>query len=250
MFAFFNTAKLEKMKQITTTSEAVIKELLTDIRKYDDLMLKDEFITLTNSVQQFKNVASFKTLLDTVLNDARLLGEILKNSYRHHNGFHKIVLSKGALFKLRLHIFTSIPEVQVPMENIHNHRWNFASQIIEGRLRMEIFQKSDNPTAFFFNHDYMPANGADNYQVNLLGLSGLELTEERVIKAGENYYMACDELHRIVNYPNETVVTVIMTGAPTNQQCKLYSAQMFIDEQKEILRYNRNEIVTILEKLA
>jgi hypothetical protein len=237
------------MKETIKGMELKISGLLKDSRKYDDLINRNEPFTLTNSVIQFNDKELFDMLITYILNEPSLLSEVLKQSYRHHNGFHKIVLNKGALFKLRLHIFTSIPAIDIPMENIHNHRWNFASQVIMGKLKMEIFQKSSDGQHLFFDHNYRPANGEIKYQVELLGLSRLQLIEERVFKAGESYYMNCEELHRIVNYPNEKVVTVVMTGAPTNNNCKLYSSNIFSEEQKHILPYSRNELVSILETI-
>lgn len=239
------------MKELFKTSESKISELLKDSRRYDDLVNKDEYFTLTNTVTQFRDEKSFKTLITLVLNDPLIMNEVLKNSYRHHNGFHKIVLSNGALFKLRLHIFTSMPEINVPMENIHNHRWNFVSQIIKGKMKMEIFKKGKrlNDENLFFDHDYKPANGNSKYGVHLLGLTSLQLLEERIFQAGESYYMGCDEMHRIINLPNETVVTVVMTGIPNNNECKLFSKEIFAEEQKEVLRYSRNELARILETI-
>jgi len=220
-----------------------------DIRRYDDQIYKDEYFTLTNTVTQFRDEQSFKTLISLVLNNETLLNDILDNSYRHHNGFHKIVLCKGALFKIRLHVFMNMPEIDIPMENIHNHRWNFASQIIKGKMKMEIFKRGLEGDKYFFDYKYRPANGGGNYEVDLLGLSALEMIEERVFHSGESYYMDCDELHRIVNFPNEKVVTIVMTGIPNNKECKLYSKNIFSEERKEILKYSRNDLVRILESI-
>lgn len=240
------------MKELfKATTKSKINDLLKDSRQFDDLINRDEYFTLTNTVTQFRSENSFRLLIEQVLNDRTLLDEILQNSYRHHNGFHKIVLNRGALFKLRLHIFEKMPEITTPMENVHNHRWNFASQIIAGRLKMEIFQPNrDNiENNLFFDYDYKSSNGGNNYEVNLLGLSGLQITEERVFGAGESYYMDSNEMHRIINFQDERVVTIVMTGIPNNSECKLYSKNAFVDDQKEILKYSRNELLRVLESI-
>lgn len=237
------------MKELHKTSEPKIIEVLSDTRRYDDQIYKDEYFTLTNTVTQFRDEQSFNTLITHVLNNETLLNEILENSYRHHNGFHKIVLCKGALYKIRLHIFMSMPEVEIPMENIHNHRWNFASQIVKGKMKMEIFKKGLDGDKYYFDYAYKPANGGDNYEVDLLGLSPLELIEERIFHAGESYYMDCDEMHRIVNFPSEKVVTIVMTGIPNNKECKLYSKNIFAEERNEVIKYSRNDLIRILESI-
>jgi hypothetical protein len=159
------------------------------------------------------------------------------------------VLSQGNFFKFRLHIFTHIPEIDIPMENVHNHRWNFASQVISGKLKMQIFQRDRLSNQLFFDYDYKPADGSNKYKVDLKGLSSLTMTDERVFSGGESYYMDKEEMHRIINIPYENAVTLAMTGIPTNNDCKLFSANIFEEKHKEILKYSRNELVKMLETI-
>ncbi|WP_433269263.1 hypothetical protein ACQPZF_06460 [Actinosynnema sp. CS-041913] len=53
-------------------------------------------------------------------------------AYRHPNGFLKIVLIAEVEFQLRLHVWRPEPDSPVATENVHNHRWDFASAVLVG----------------------------------------------------------------------------------------------------------------------
>jgi hypothetical protein len=135
------------------------------------------------------------------------------------------------------------------MENIHDHRWNFASAVIKGPLKMEIFAKTASETKqTFFEHNYVPANNSDQYEAKLVGLADLKLIEEREFESGQYYYLAKEELHR-VKIENNNTVTIVMTGKPTNNACRLFSSNLFHDDQKSIIKYTKSELINILENI-
>lgn len=237
------------MPKHTKTRYPSMVGLIKDIRFYDNAIYKNERETLEQTVSQFKTKNALVDLISIILNDPRQLNIILDRSYRHQNGFHKIVITEGALFKLRLHIFENMAEIQLPMENIHNHRWNFSSQILKGDLKMEIYEKTDYGDNVYFDYNYNPSKHGNKYEVDLCGLTKLVMKEERLYKEGSFYYMNNKELHRIVNPTDQKVETIVMTGIPTNAKCKLYSQRVFTEGEKLMLKYSRLELIKLLENL-
>lgn len=241
--------EIRKMSKTNKTTDSPLLSLIKDIRYYDNAIYKNERATLEQTVSYFKSKNTLFELVNLVLNDPYQFNNILDKSYRHQNGFHKIVIAEGALFKLRLHIFEKMPEIQVPMENIHNHRWNFASHILKGSLKMEIYEKSDHGRDVFFDYDYNPSKQGNKYEVNLCGVTKLKLRSERIYSSGDTYYMNNHELHRIVNSADQKVETMVMTGMPTNSNCKLYSQHVFSEGEKLVLKYTRSELINLFENL-
>lgn len=118
-------------------------------------------------------------LIDKILEDSHLFQSVLKESYYHENGFHKIVLLSGPYFKLRVHHFGA--GVKIPMENIHDHRWPFASSILSGQLRMDMFREWNTMGSgeklyhFIYNSD----KSTGSYKTNFKGIKFIEKTKSR-----------------------------------------------------------------------
>lgn len=103
------------------------KAFVTDFYSHYD---PDNPKSLENCTGYFTDDRLIELLADIMADDTKL-AEIGQRSFRHVNGFDKIVLceDRDQGWKLRLHIWwpgaTSI-------EGLHDHRWNFASHMITG----------------------------------------------------------------------------------------------------------------------
>lgn len=188
-------------------------------------------------------------LISVVMKNDSLWKKALKNSYRHENGFHKIVLLSGKNFKLRIHHFGAT--AKIPMENIHDHRWPFASTILSGELKMDIFQRTDKETSTEELHHFIyksdKTNG--NYHTDYLGLSYLEKIQERVYYPGDSYLMRTDELHRIKNQDGDESITLILTGKPISKDCNLFARKPMKEEEKQLIHYSENELRKMLDEI-
>jgi len=205
--------------------------------------------TLIQVVSDLGKKDKLTSLLSSIGNDDYLLRSVLKKSYKHHNGFHKIVLFGTDVFKLRLHLFRPIVEMPLAMENIHNHRWNFASNIITGKLSMELFNENAIGDVEMNNYTYIAKGATDQYKVEYLGKTHLQRLSSIQYDSGCTYYMRSQELHRIINPDNVETCTLMMTGFPVSNNCNLYSQFKFKEEKQGVLTYTKNEILNLFQSI-
>ena len=188
-------------------------------------------------------------LIKQLLHNPVIFKRMVRKSYYHENGFHKIVLLSGKNFKLRLHHFGAA--ARIPMENIHDHRWPFASAILSGELKMDIFRVSPMPANAeeLYHFVYSSDKSTGSYSTELKGKAFLERTESRVYTPGESYLMRTEELHRIRNTQGEESITLILTGKPVSNQCNLYSKRPILEEEKKTVAYDPDDMAWMLGNL-
>lgn len=197
-------------------------------------------------------VDKLNEIIGSILEDEDLLQECLRSSYRHANGFDKIVLLSGPDFKLRLHRFVRDPTKQPPpAEHVHNHRWPFASRIIKGSLRMDLFaepggESPDSPTPFY-KYIYDSQKGDGGFNASYVGVRGLICISEGVRhEQGTTYCMSPEEMHRII-CSHESVTTLMLTGKPISSTCNLLSNTTLSFEQTRTQAYAREQLLEILD---
>lgn len=194
-------------------------------------------------------VDKLDNIIGSILEDEDLLQKCLKSSYRHANGFDKIVLLSGPNFKLRLHRFVQDPTKQPPpAEHVHNHRWPFASCIIEGRLCMDLFAEGGDPdlTIPFHKYIYHSQKEDGGFNASYVGVRGLVPISESVLhEQGTTYCMSPEEMHRII-CSHESVTTLMLTGKPISSTCNLLSNTRLSFEQTRTKPYAREQLLEIL----
>jgi hypothetical protein len=190
-------------------------------------------------------------LIHLILKDSDAMEAVRKASYFHQNGFHKIVLLSMKNFKLRLHHFGA--GAHIPMENIHDHRWPFASTILNGKLRMDLFEVNNEAAhgEDLIHYRYDSDKSTGSYTTTLMGLTKLIRYERKVYEAGSSYLMTTKELHRIINKPGDESITMILTGRPVGTTCNLYAKRMITEQEKETPNYTltglRNQLLDMSE---
>ncbi|MFW1644925.1 hypothetical protein [Acinetobacter guillouiae] len=150
-------------------------------------------------------------LLTSILADQHTLTEISARSYRHGNGFLKVVLLDRG-FKLRLHIWFA---GQACEENIHDHRWSFSSLILTGALTSEIWKDHAHGQQLQEYEYHAATKSHAPFKINA-GMQTLKLDHLQHNIAGESYVMPKGKLHRIIN-PGHQVVATMMCSGPTEQ---------------------------------
>jgi hypothetical protein len=144
--------------------------------------------------------------LRACLRDDAALQAIAARSHFHGNGFYKIVLADDPAFRLRLHIWPAGCDAQ---ENLHSHRWHFASTVLSGRLESEIWEDAVAPQdASYDEYLYFGfAAGKQPYDLPV-GKARVVLRERVVQRAGEAYTMLPHVMHRIVSSGREMTSTL------------------------------------------
>jgi hypothetical protein len=255
---FDNKAQISemKMKAIDLILRSVIESDILNgrfnelIESLDECLEKGNDETLVSANIILARPEILAALIKMICSKPDRLAKTVEASYYHENGFHKIVLLEGRTFKLRLHHFGA--SARIPMENIHDHRWSFASTILSGELKMDLFtigsKETQTEEVYHFKYDSEKKTG--KYQTYFVAQTHLKKTESRIYQPGATYLMLPHELHRIRNTPNQESVTIILTGKPVNQKCNLYSKRMILEVEKKTMQYEKEVLTQMLNSLA
>ena len=165
-------------------------------------------------MQQTFTPACVLGLLDEVLANPDLLAEVAGRSYHHGNGFLKVVLANRQGWKLRLHIW--FPDAPCE-ENIHDHRWSFASTVLCGALLSETFVDDPQGPVNGVEYLYHASQGGDSSRKVASGDFRLRSQGRTMRRAGEAYALPSSVLHRICDYTGKGLVATMMCSAPTRQ---------------------------------
>jgi hypothetical protein len=151
--------------------------------------------------------ALLRSALSVVRSDEHALEVVASRSSIHHNGFAKVVLSRGAGWSLRLHVWT--PWIQSQDVNPHGHRWAFASWIITGTLRETRFDVAHQGRQFH-RYAYRGSASGDAAAWNTGTVSLVKVEEvERV--AGTVYQRTGFEVHT-AQPCTDLVATLVLHG--------------------------------------
>ena len=229
--------------------------------------MRAEFFTKTNleyigtktetfmREQLDQNQSEICDLIRFVLDDEISFLQCLASSYKHANGFDKIVLMQGSNFKLRLHLYGSADTVVIA-ENVHSHRWPFASSILHGSIMMDIFQNTKSNPAnkmeeSLSDHDhvetfvhYIYHSDKQKGYFETVRIGPTELRQMSTIKyhKGQTYSMNVSDMHRIVSCHNHAI-TLMLTGKPVSTTCNLFSPRAeLLQGETAIVPYSTDEL--------
>lgn len=204
-------------------------------------------ISLVSIIEALSQPQTLCALLEQLLLNEKALEEVQRNSYYHKNGFRKLVLLKNADFKLRLHLWEANNEK--PQENIHDHRWNFASRLLAGSFQTTIWEEDAAGPETRRNCRYTPAQEANTYGVSEDGQVKLRRKATLTLRAGDLYYMPASTLHQVTDPGKGETVTLMLTAAPVLGHCKLYAEHSITEHDKYNVSFSTAEIRHELELL-
>jgi hypothetical protein len=178
-----------------------------------------------------------------VLGDAELLRAMAARSYRHPNGFDKLILlrdERGALIK-----FDVWWEGDTDWGRIHDHRFDFSSIVLSGSLQLR---------------HYLPAKLPDAQCVDVYRLSvpqqesdliprrqGLITVWEGVVPAGTHYDMDCNMFHQATGIGDRITVTLVIQGASRKPYSRVVSDGQFL---VKVMPFTPEELEDKLLRLA
>ena len=131
-------------------------------------------------------------VIRTLLVDDALAGLNIQDSYRHDNGFTKLLLFAAPAddFKVRLHIW---PKPYGSEHNIHDHRFNFLSWVLRGRLTNTIW--TVGPGEERQHYKYYPRKARAQYRMKRVGSATLSRARQFDVDQGTSYYFNNHLLH-------------------------------------------------------
>jgi hypothetical protein len=153
-------------------------------------------------------------IINQVLSNPELLAQIAARSYHHGNGFLKVVLAAQDGWKLRLHVWFDNTPCE---ENIHDHRWGFASTVLCGQLLSETFVDDVDGDITGTEYLYHARQNQHDSQKHIQGRFCLRSLGQQCRGVGESYFLPTSVLHRICDYSNKNIVATMMCSAPTQQ---------------------------------
>lgn len=168
--------------------------------------------------------------LETMLDDPEALRQCARKSYVHPNGFDKIVLASGdSGWKLRLNIWW--PSDGWHTENIHNHRWNFASSVVVGRLETDFFAFDDDGDEVN-EYVYRPAAENGAYLMEHNGTRRIRKIFSGTIAAGSSYSLERSALHRVCHSRQDLTATLMLHTAPTRETSVTLTPDLLFSEER------------------
>ncbi|MFF3150139.1 hypothetical protein ACFVRU_52675 [Streptomyces sp. NPDC057927] len=167
--------------------------------------------------------------------------------YRHPNGFIKMkLLTPGAdAWSLRVHVW----DRPVPSSDVHNHRWDFASCVVSGRLietQFDLEREGGDTPVFRLSKD---AAGSYHYTKDGVG----HLREGRVTQreVGQAYTLDHRVLHRADPDGGHLVITVVLQGPDLTRTTTVVPAEVpEWTESRAITRLGGDEIADLMELVA
>lgn len=145
-------------------------------------------------------------------------------AYRHPNGFSKIVLLADPQFQLRLHVWRPAPEYPAATENVHGHRWDFASAVLAGGYRFQEFAH-DARGEEFRGYLYHGHDGGRTYSMSPTGEARLRCTFDAELSSGSSYLLTADVLHRVVAPTDGTTVSLVLQGPHREIPVEVYAKE-------------------------
>ena len=158
-----------------------------------------------------RSTAPLASVLELIQKDTSSLARLASCSYRHRNGFDKIVLASGggAGLKLVLHVW---PRHDLPDEDhIHNHRWDFASVVLAGALQLDVYEP-DHAGEPYSVMRYRSLPGPGNCDLELDGTMTVSVHASLTMAVGSSYTWSADMLHRAYGVPGQMTATLIVQG--------------------------------------
>lgn len=152
--------------------------------------------------------------------DREKLARTASFAYRHTNGFRKVTLFKSDACCLRVHIWE---HGSSRAENIHNHRWGFASRVLAGTVSESRFELA-GPGKRADEFGYVRAPGANSGLLERV--REVELSQSGDLVHGESslYSMTTQEIHRINDDYADGLITLVLTGSRREPRSLVYSA--------------------------
>jgi len=162
--------------------------------------------------------------LRQLLADRPALTEVASRSYLHGNGFYKIVLAEEAAFKVRLHVWFPGASAE---ENIHDHRWWFASRILGGQLVSAVYEEAAHAEAAAYPEFlYFGRTASEDAWIKPIGQARLVRRAESVRRAGETYVLPPGVLHQILSADaGRMTATLMCQAAPARAWNRLLTSQ-------------------------
>lgn len=192
---------------------------------------------LRDSLWQFLKRGALRALIDGCHRDHSQMVDLADRSYRHDNGFWKLVLLETESYQLRAHLWLEDHAGSRGEPNIHNHRWNFGSLLLHGGYLQERFDvcQGDDESISVTRWSYRPrADGIGGFVAEREHAQLRKLSETQY-RTGDGNLLAARELHR-VTAGEGTTISVILTGPSIHADTDVYTQSRLAHLPESVVR--------------
>jgi hypothetical protein len=163
-----------------------------------------------------------RSALQSLRGDVDALRAVAVRSSTHPNKFTKIVLYEGRGYGVRLHVWHPEPPEYGLDTDPHGHRWEFASWIVVGALREEIFTEAADGT-WHGRFAYSRQDG----RPHLRRMGEVTLRRVKVIErgAGDVYCRARSVVHTASPAVHDLVATLVLQGPTAFEPTHVYQPE-------------------------
>lgn len=153
---------------------------------------------------------SLRNVVQTVLSNETLFDQVARASYRHPNGFDKLILfrdASGAMIKLDA--WWSDDD---QWGEIHNHRFDFSSIVMSGALQFRHYLESNDGSM----EEQRSYRVTDPTSTDHLVSRPIRLTQawEGSMESGSSYDLECHMYHMARGTVGRDTITLVAQAAP------------------------------------
>jgi len=178
--------------------------------------------------KQFDDGFLLKEIIANLEQDNITAENLAKQSYRHENGFTKLLLwgNQNSLFRIRLHFWEGIKNQS---SNIHNHRFNFSSHILMGKIKNTTWVLDEEGEQFNY-YEYIPRLEKGNYLMANIGNARLRVSDVEIIEEGATYSLQDNVLHASESFSENLITFFIEERVSIGEFAKVYSNKYLNNE--------------------
>lgn len=197
-----------------------------------------------------------KAWLAALLRDDEELDRITRASFYHPTGAFKLTLASRGYDgpEMRLHIWThgSRIEGEHNLYSVHNHKWSFASYVVQGTFQEQIFGESAEETELAYDrYRFDSAVRGKEYQTTLVGRRFLSELFSAPIDAGTAYLQSREALHSFQPADERLSITLFVRTAYRASHTDVYvpaGERVVLDgaEPKRLSRATVSELTALV----
>lgn len=148
--------------------------------------------------------------------DIKFLKQNAKMIHAFGLGFIQIKLSDT----IRLHVYCSDVKITTDPEDLHDHRYNFESHILKGKLVNEIYSIFDGDTHKLSFESCVPGwqKNVSNDAVQSINPCSVKLLSLSQLSSGSSYFMEKDTFHRV---ETERCITIVTREIPSKAMARV-----------------------------
>lgn len=189
---------------------------------------------------------SLSKIIQELQKDRGLLKKIARNSYKHENGFTKLSLAKSDDYKLRVHFWKDYHYDT----NIHNHRFNCHSYLINGKIQNEIYEYGNGKKSFLANtFIYWPRQNKEEYNLEFQKPTRLIKKDEFTHIKGEIYNLDKTILHKTKVVDKDTITIFVEDRRKLMPHAKVFSTSLSKSQTIGSFSLSTENILDNLNKL-